>query len=104
LCPEEKLAAGSKQLAIMPLYLICKTMDEYNSGMDPEMRRYFQKIMKTFGAVAFWLMLMAASGLYLRLGYFVNGLDWYNGIFYFVFFTSLFLMLRFLFRVWRKKE
>ena len=79
-------------------------MDEYNTGMDPEVRRYFQRIMKSFGVVSLWLMVMAVAGLYLRLGYFINGLDWYNGIFYFIFFVTLFLMLRFLYNVWRKKE
>ena len=79
-------------------------MDEYNTGMDPEVKRFFQKIMTSFGVCFFWLMLMAALGLYLRLGYFFNGLDWYNGIFYFVFLVSLFFVLRFLFKVWRKKK
>ncbi|GAA4740789.1 hypothetical protein [Flavisolibacter ginsenosidimutans] len=79
-------------------------MDEYNTGMDPEMKVYFQKIMKSFGAVSLWLLLMMTLGLYLRLGYFTNGLDWYNGIFYFIFFVTLVLLLRFLFKVWKKKE
>jgi sterol desaturase/sphingolipid hydroxylase (fatty acid hydroxylase superfamily) len=79
-------------------------MDEYNTGMDPEVQRFFRKIMATVGAGMLWIMLMAVLGLYLRLGYFVNGLDWYNGIFYFILFTTLYLLLRFLYKVWRKKE
>lgn len=79
-------------------------MDEYNTGMDPEVKVYFRKIMKSFGALLLWLILMMILGLYLRLGYFVNGLDWYNGIFYFIFFVTLVLLLRFLLKVWRKKE
>lgn len=79
-------------------------MDEYNTGMDPEVRRFFKKILATVGAGLFWFMLMAALGLYLRLGYFANGLNWYNGVFYFILFTTLFLLLRFLFSVWRKRE
>lgn len=79
-------------------------MDEYNTGMDPEVKRFFQKIMATVGAALLWIMLMAVLGLYFRLGYFVNGLDVYNSIFYIVFFATLGLLLRFLFRVWGKKE
>lgn len=79
-------------------------MDEYNTGMDPEMRRFFQKIMATVGAGLLWFMLMATMGLYFRMGYFVNGLDVYNGIFYFVLLASLVLLIRFFFAVWRKKE
>ena len=79
-------------------------MDEYNQGMDPEVRRYFRKIMATVGAGLLWIMLMVVAGLYFRLGYFVNGLDWYNGIFYVVFFVTLILVLRFLYNVWRKRE
>ncbi len=79
-------------------------MDEYNTGMDPEVRRFFRKIMATVGAGLLWIMLMAVAGLYFKLGYFVNGLDWYNGIFYFVFFITLILVLRFLYNVWRRRE
>lgn len=79
-------------------------MDEYNSGMDPEVRRFFKKIMATVGAGLLWIMLMAALGLYLRLGYFVNGLDWYNGSFYLFLLATLILLLRFLFSVWRSKK
>lgn len=79
-------------------------MDEYNTGMDPEVRRFFRKIMATVGAGLLWIMLMAVGGLYFRLGYFVNGLDWYNGVFYVVFVATLVLVLRFLWRIWRKKD
>lgn len=80
-------------------------MDEFeNTGMDPKVKRYFQKIMATVGAGLLWFMAMAMLGLYLRLGYFVNGLDWYNGVFYFVLFVTLYLLLRFLLSVWRKQE
>lgn len=78
-------------------------MDEYNQGWDPEVTKYFRKIMKSFGAALLWLMIMAVAGLYFRLGYFFNGWDWYNGIFYFVSFVTLLLLLRFLFHVWQKK-
>lgn len=79
-------------------------MDEYNTGMDPEVKRYFRKIMNSFGAGMLWLILMAVLGLYFRMGYFVNGLDWYNGIFYFIFFASLFFLLRFFYNLWRKRK
>lgn len=79
-------------------------MDEYNTGMDPEVRRYFRKIMATVGAGLLWFMVMATMGLYFKMGYFVNGLDAYNGVFYPVFLVSLAFLLRFLIRVWRKSD
>lgn len=79
-------------------------MDEYNTGMDPEVRRYFRKIMATVGAGLLWFMLMATMGLYFRMGYLVNGLDAYNSVFYVVLIASFVFLLRFLFAVWRKKE
>lgn len=80
------------------------SMDEYNTGMDPEVKRFFRKIMATVGAGLLWFMLMATTGLYLRMGYFVNGWDAYNGIFYFVFLVTLILLIRFFFRIWRKRK
>ena len=79
-------------------------MDEYNTGMDPEVKRYFRKIIKSFSAGLLWLLAMAVLGLFLKMGYFPYGLDWYNGIFYFLFFASLAFLLRFFYKVWGKKE
>lgn len=79
-------------------------MDEYNQGWDPEVKRYFRKIMNSFGAGALWLLVFATLGLAFRLAIVENGVQWYNCLFYSVFFVSLLLLLRFFYRVWGKKE
>lgn len=79
-------------------------MDEYNTGMDPEVKIYFRKIMKSFGLGLIWLLVMATLGLYFRLGYAPYGLDWYNGPFYVFFLITLVFVVRTFVNVWQKKE
>ena len=79
-------------------------MDEYDSGMDPEVKLYFRKIMKSFSAGLLWLMLSAVLGLFFKLGYLGNGLRWYNAVFYIFLLLTLFLLLRFYYNVWRKRD
>ena len=84
----------------------CKlcTMDEYNQGWDPEIKRYFRRIMRSFGVFALWLLFMSTLGLFLRMGYVKNGPDVYNIVFYALLLVSFPLLLLFLYRIWRRKE
>jgi hypothetical protein len=77
-------------------------MDEYNSGMDHEVKVYFRKIMKSFSAGLFWMMLVVTAGLFFKLGYLDRGWHWYNAVFYGLLLASFILLLRFYFRVWKK--
>jgi hypothetical protein len=79
-------------------------MDEYNQGWDPEVKRYFRKIMNTFGVGAIWLLFMATLGLFLRMGYVRNGFDVFNIVFYVLFLISFPLLLWYFYRVWRRKD
>ena len=79
-------------------------MDEYNQGWDPEVKRYFRKIMNTFGVGAIWLLFMSTLGLFLRMGYVRNGLDAFNIVFYALLAISFPLLLFYFYRVWRRKE
>lgn len=79
-------------------------MDEYSTGMDPEMKRYFQKIMKTFGVGLFWMLVMGTAGLFFRLGLTKDGVRWYNLLFYGVFVITLVSVVLFFYRVWTKNE
>ena len=79
-------------------------MDEYNTGMDPEMKRYFRKIMNSFAAGLFWLLMMVTAGLFFGLGIAKNGLRWYNILFYLVFLVTFALLARYFYRVWTRKE
>jgi hypothetical protein len=76
-------------------------MDEYNSGMDPEMKKYFRKIINSFSYALLWLLAMATAGLFFGLGIIQEGIQWYNVVFYLVFFGSLFALLRYFYKTWK---
>jgi hypothetical protein len=78
-------------------------MDEYNSGMDPEMRKYFRKIINSFSYALLWLLTMATAGLFFGLGIMGEGIRWYNVVFYLVFIGSLFALLRYFYKTWKNR-
>jgi len=78
-------------------------MDEYNQGWDPDVKKYFRKILNSFGLGALWLLVITTMGLAFRLGIVENGLRWYNVLFYVIFLVSLSLLVLFFYRAWRKK-
>jgi hypothetical protein len=79
-------------------------MDEYNSGMDTEVKLYFRKIMKSFSVFLLWLMMSATFGLFLKLGYLQHGWQWQNTVFYALLILSLAAVIRYLFKLWRKRD
>lgn len=78
-------------------------MDEYNQGWDPEVKRYFRKIVNSFVAFATWLLFIATLGLFLRMAYVIGEWHWHNTVFYSFLLITFSLLLFFLYRVWRKK-
>ena len=76
-------------------------MDEYNSGMDPEMKRYFRKIMSSFSWGAIWLLTAATLGIFFQLGFVADGVRWYNVLFYLTLLASILLLGRYYYRTWR---
>jgi TRAP-type C4-dicarboxylate transport system permease small subunit len=78
-------------------------MDEYNSGMDPEVRRYFKKIMNSFSFGLMWLLTMATAGIYFELGFVRDGFKWYNIIFYSLCLVSFIFLIRYLYKTWKDK-
>jgi hypothetical protein len=76
-------------------------MDEYNSGMDPEMRRYFRKIMSSFSWGAMWLISISTLGIFFQLGFVAEGFKWYNILFYVILIGSLVMLLRYYYKMWR---
>jgi hypothetical protein len=76
-------------------------MDEYNSGIDPEVKQLFKKILQSFSWGALWLLVIATSGIFFGLAIVNNGIRWYNILFYLVFISSLFLLVRYLYKEWK---
>lgn len=76
-------------------------MDEYDQGMDPQIRRYFKKIMNSFSIGLLWMLTMATVGFYFEAALIDGSLRWYNIVFYLVFLASLVFLLRFFYRTWK---
>lgn len=70
--------------------------------MDPEVKKYFRKILNSFFAGLLWLFVLVTSGLYFQLALFDGKLQWYNYLFYaFSLFSFLFL-IRFYYKTWKE--
>lgn len=79
-------------------------MDEYNSGMDPEIRTYFRKIINSLSFLVLWLMFVLGIGLYFDLGRISGKLDWFNIVFYLLALISFYFLVRYLLRTWNRKD
>jgi hypothetical protein len=69
------------------------------SGWDPQVKKFFIKIINTVSYGLLWLMACATAGLYFQLGY---GRGIYTVIFYLMMAITLFLLLRFFYKTWKK--
>jgi hypothetical protein len=76
-------------------------MDEYNTGMDPEIKNLFRKILNSFSWGALWLVGIATLGIFFQLGFVSDRIRWYNILFYLVFIMSLLVLLRYYYKVWK---
>lgn len=76
-------------------------MSDEHIGMDPEMKRYFRKIVSSFSLGLLWMLSISTAGLYFGLALFREGIRWYNLLFYALFFLSLAALLRYFYRVWK---
>lgn len=75
--------------------------DEKDVGMDPQLKRYFLKIMNSFAWGVIWLMFVTFFGLYFGLAYVQHGWTPVNIIFYVIVLLTFLLLLRYLYRSWR---
>ncbi|HEU4472417.1 MAG TPA: hypothetical protein VFR58_15095 [Flavisolibacter sp.] len=75
-------------------------MDQYNSGIDPEVKRYFKKIIQSFSVGLSWLLIVCTAGLFFRLGLIKEGVRWYNIFFYLLFLASFAWVIRYLYKLW----
>ena len=70
------------------------------SGWDPEIKKYFIKILNSIALGLLWLMAMLTIGLYVGMAT-EKGLL-YKIIFYLLLFITLGLLLRYYYRTWKK--
>ena len=71
-------------------------------GWDPEVKRYFRKIISSFSFGLLWLMSAVTAGLYYGLGYRKDIPVIYVVLFYVLLVASLLLLLRYYYNLWKK--
>ena len=77
-------------------------MDEYDhQGMDPELRRYFRKIMNSFSWGLMWMIAVATAGIFFKLAFPVSGMEWPNYAFYIIAVLTFALLIRYFYRTWK---
>jgi len=69
--------------------------------MDPEVKKYFRKIIYSFSFGMLWLTANVTAGIYFGLAY-NNDQPIFMILFYTFFVLSLFLLLRYYYRTWKK--
>lgn len=70
--------------------------------MDPEVKKYFRKIINSFSIGLLWLFVIVTSGLYFQLGLINGKFQWYNYIFYSFFLLSFLLLVRYYYKLWKE--
>jgi hypothetical protein len=71
------------------------------SGWDPEVKKYFRKIINSIFLGLMWLMSGVTAGLYFGLAYRSDVSLIYNILYYVFLASSLALLLRYLYRTWK---
>jgi hypothetical protein len=71
-------------------------------GWDPEVKRYFRKIISSLSIGLLWLMSSVTAGLYFGLAYRKDISVVYIVLFYVLLAASLFLLLRYYYNLWKK--
>jgi hypothetical protein len=69
-------------------------------GWDPEVRKFFLKILNTISTGLIWLLAALTTGLYLGLASHPNKIVLI--LFYTIFAITLFLLIRYIYRLWNK--
>jgi hypothetical protein len=72
------------------------------SGWDPEVRKYFRKVLNSISIGLLWMMVMVFLGLYKGWAYVYGRMDVYNIIFYIFLAVSLAVLIRYYYRLWKK--
>jgi len=72
------------------------------SGIEPEVKKYFQKVLYSFSYGLLWLGGNATAGIYFGLAYRSEKPAIVIILFYVAFLLSLVLLLRYYYRAWKK--
>jgi hypothetical protein len=70
-------------------------------GMEDDTRKFLILILNTISLVFIWMMLNVLAGIYFGLAFFEGTPGWKNYIYYLLFLSSLFFLVRYLARKWK---
>ena len=71
------------------------------SGWDPEVKKYFRRIINTIALGLLWLIAIVFAGVYHKLAFLSTHIT-YVILFYTIAVVSFFFLLRYYYRLWRK--
>jgi hypothetical protein len=71
-------------------------------GMDPEVARYFRKILRSLFAFLMWLFINITAGIYFKVAYGKNYSSFVHTMFFVWLIISLGLLLWYLYKIWNK--
>lgn len=71
------------------------------SGWDPQVKKYFLKIIRSVSLGLMWLMACAVAGLYFELAYPHGQPVIYVILFYAGMLITLFFLIRYLYNLWK---
>jgi hypothetical protein len=71
-------------------------------GWDPEVKKYFQKIISTISYGLLWLMSTVTAGVYFQLGWTGDRPFYAVVLFYIIAVVAFILLLRYYYRLWNK--
>ncbi|MEI9908788.1 MAG: hypothetical protein WDO71_03425 [Bacteroidota bacterium] len=71
-------------------------------GWDPDVKKFFLKIINSFSLGLLWMMSAVGAGLYFRLAYRTDISIVYVILFYVFFSATLVLLVWYLYRLWNK--
>jgi hypothetical protein len=69
-------------------------------GMDPEVARYFKKILRSLFAFLMWLFINVTVGIYFELAYSKNYSSFIHVLFFGWLVLSLVLLLWYMYKTW----
>lgn len=70
------------------------------SNWDPEVRKFFLRIINTISMGLLWLLSAATAGIYFKLAYAGDPII-YTIIFWLVFVVTLLLLIRYFLKLWK---
>ncbi|MGC4035353.1 MAG: hypothetical protein QM764_05275 [Chitinophagaceae bacterium] len=73
-------------------------------GFDPEVKKYFRKIIASFSWGFLWLFGNAIAGLYFKLSFFGEHLVIFTILYYILSVAALIFLLLFYYKTWSKRN